>query len=373
MQQKLPSCLILFAWLLLCAFSCSLLPREPWPPEMRPMGGEPLRILVLEREGPVRVEREGAAPLRATYTAQGDDLFEDGKPVAAPVRHVSAGALLALEGQRYRGSLLLSARDGRVRTINHVDLDRYLAGVLGREMPLHWPEAALRAQAIAARTYALSHLRPGEDHDLKADQRSQVYGGFEAETRRSRAVVAATSGLVLRDRRHALLPTFFSSTCGGETHPVQWVLGGPAHPSLQGRACGACGASKFHRWAAEIPLAEAGPMLGLKGPLTALVIRHRPLRNAAGSDHIPLVRDLVAHGTGEVVPPVAGYRARTLLGLRSAMFQAEVVGDTLRVRGRGWGHAVGMCQFGALGLAEKGLAASEILRHYYPGSVVTSY
>ena len=109
--------------------------------------------------------------------------------------------------RRYRGDLLLVVRGGRIQAINQLGIETYLPSVVGSEMPAKWPLAALQAQAVAARTYALRQRGRKADFDVKATVSSQVYKGIESETPRTREAVATTRSLVPVSYTHLTLPT----------------------------------------------------------------------------------------------------------------------------------------------------------------------
>jgi stage II sporulation protein D len=151
----------------------------------------------------------------------------DGKPVPlqGPLRFLpGAGAPLSLGGVGYRGELEVSVVEKKLLVINVVGLEAYLRGVVPREMPKHWPLEALKAQAVAARSYALARRVKGKPFDHYADWRSQVYGGIPAEAPRASEAVQATA-------RQALLyqgkvaTTFFFSSSGGRTATGAEVFG----------------------------------------------------------------------------------------------------------------------------------------------------
>ncbi len=163
----------------------------------------------------------------------------------------------------YRGALQVRpSPSGGLNAINWVTVDDYVRGVVPSEIPLTWPLQALRAQAVAARSYALSTGNWGADYMLYDDTRSQVYGGVGAETPRTDAAVADTSLQVVADGA-SVARTYFFSTSGGHTEAVQNVLGGGAIPYLQGVPDPYDAASPYHRW--HETLSQAGIESALSG------------------------------------------------------------------------------------------------------------
>lgn len=378
-------------WLLLLALE----PDQPPPTRDR---GEPrVRIalvasapeLVVELAGTWRAEPDVGAPLllespgAVTLRPLGGGL--EGLALAAAsgagfpgARALTLRPLDAVPGQpaptfglgkrRYRGWLTVRALSGEegggLRAINSVGIEDYLAGVLGHEMPIGWDDAALEAQAIAARTYALTNLAPAAEYDLEADERSQVYRGVIAEDARARGLVEATRGRVVAYEGE-LVVTYFHSTCGGDTVPAEWVFPwhrGKEAPALRGAGDCPCQPSKFYRWETEVEL--AGKELGVPLPLRAVEVEHWPRGG--------YVRRITLRGAQGEARELSGWDGRRLLGLRSYAYELELRegGEGLRARGRGWGHGVGLCQFGAQGRAKQGWSAEQILTHYYPGATV---
>jgi stage II sporulation protein D len=297
---------------------------------------------------------------------------------------------------------------GQLQVVNHVPLETYLASVVGSEMPASWPLDALQAQAVAARTYALKARRAAEPFDLKATVASQVYRGVEAETPSTQAAVAGTRGLVLT-YNDTLIDAVFHSSSGGSTE------------------------SSGDLWSRQLPYLvsvpdfdEASPVREWRQPLDAALLR-KAFPELGGALSIEV---LSTTATGRVrqarvVGPggqllLNGAQLRARLGLRSTWVRFEPlvatplppplpalslpaplrIGQTadaglqspipasgtgvdpladplpptvLLALGRGFGHGVGMSQWGALAMAQRGEAYSAILSHYYRGTRLRPY
>jgi stage II sporulation protein D len=187
---------------------------------------------------------------------------------------------LTTSGHRYRGALRFTAAPtGGVQTVDVVGLDDYVRGVVAEEMEASWAPAALEAQAIAARTYALTTNVDGSGYSLYDDTRSQMYGGASAETAPTNAAVAATSGEVVTYHGTPATTYFFASS-GGETESIQNVWPGASpEPWLVGVPDPYDGAAgdPYHRWTVTMSLAAATQKLGslVHGRLERiLVTRH---------------------------------------------------------------------------------------------------
>jgi stage II sporulation protein D len=278
----------------------------------------------------------------------------------------------------YRGTVRVSrVAGGGLRAVNVLNLEAYLAGVVCREMFSSWDLEALKAQAVAARTFALRARNAGtrRDFDVYDSVMSQVYGGLGSETAKSRQAVLATWGIVGtyggKGGRQALLPMYYHSACGGATADAGDVFGGTTLPPLKGVLCRYCYRSPRYQWS-DVVLTKQEISEAMRRSSDAAVRTLAPLarievaaQSAAGrTTHVRLIDERGA----EAVLRSNGFRG--LVGaskLPSSWFVTEDRGDAVAFSGRGFGHGVGMCQYGAQYLAEHGKTAEEILRYYYPG------
>ena len=177
-------------------------------------------------------------------------------------------APLTFDGRAYHGSLVLRSAGGGVSVVNGLSLDTYLRGVVPSESPSHWPLAALEAQAVAARSYAVYQLRPSSWYDLLPTTRDQVYGGVRAETPRSDRAVLATLGQVLMYGGH-VARTYYSSSSGGRTEAVEDAWQGAAPiPYLRSVPDPYDTYSPHHDWG---PFAFTGPRLAARMGLGSAV------------------------------------------------------------------------------------------------------
>src|SRR5437763_4848024 len=242
------------------------------------------------------------------------------KPAALPypLEFKPGATALALNGRGYRGSLrVLKLGPGKIRVVNVVDVDMYLRGVVPSEMPKDWASEALKAQAVAARSYALSHLRARSGgFDLYPDARDQVYLGIPHEAPTATAAVNATAGQVAL-YKGKIASTYFFSSSGGRTASVQDVYpDSPPIPYLVSVPDKYDSISPYHVWGpyqfSQRKLARA-----FKAPGRLLDVQ-----TDAGSSG--RVRDIVATGTGGE-KTVDGAAVRHALGLRSTWFQVGVL------------------------------------------------
>jgi len=169
------------------------------------------------------------------------------RALASPVTFAPGARNLQLGGRAYRGKLVVRSNGTRVNVVNSVGLERYLFGVVPDEMPPSWSTEALKAQAVAARSYAVVSRKKTGTFDLYADTRSQVYGGVPSEDARTTAAIQATAGKVVK-YNGAVAWTFFHSTSGGRTAAIQHVWNASALPYLVSVADPHDSLSPYHNW-----------------------------------------------------------------------------------------------------------------------------
>jgi SpoIID/LytB domain protein len=310
-----------------------------------------------------------------------------------------------LSVERYGPRLfILPNPSGELSLVQSTSLANYLEGVVPSEIFPEAPAAALAAQAIVARTYALRYFRASDadkPFQICASTDCQVYRGVTYKREGPSRSVRETASLVLRESSGELAETFYHSICGGHTEPRKAIWGNanrgyligvsdqvggePFTPLdsdeavatyLDAPATSYCGTSSFTRkdrwrWSVELDrmgLDALAGKLGLAPPLSDVIVRKRGISGRA--------LRLEVRNTRESRFVENELRIRQLLGgLLSSMFivEKQKEGETLqsiRIRGAGYGHGVGLCQVGAIGRAERGETFGEILGAYYPGTVL---
>ncbi len=232
-----------------------------------------------------------------------------GRPVTLPLTLTSA-VPIAVNGKPYRGRIVVSLDGKALQAIDVVALEGYLKGVVPSEMPFDWPPAALEAQAIAARSYALANLVHGGAFDLYADSRSQVYGGIDAETTSTSAAVDATKGQVVL-YGGAVADTLFFSTSGGRTASAAELLGTPV-PYLVSVADPYDITSPFHDWGPVLfDITAVAKRLKMSPAVTDMEVSAGPSGR---------VSTVTVVGADESDASFTGAQVRTALGLRSTWF-----------------------------------------------------
>ena len=321
-------------------------------------GALELRVLLAEASGPLRVAG-------AEVKAAGGGLSVDGKAVGTRWRAPGPGPH-RVAGIRVRGEVWVERAAGGLRVLGRIPLESYLAGTLGGEIYSHWSRAALRAQAVVSRTYALYQRDSGADrgYDVVADTRHQVYAGLGAESDSVRRAVADTRREVLVWRGEPILAAFHSAS-GGRTASSAEVWG-ESLPYLRSVEVEGEEKSPDTYWRARIPKTKLGRALGPLG-LDLGAIREARVVQRSESGRVVGVELGGSRGRGRL----GGRALRGVLGpdvLRSTLFDIRDVGEALVFVGSGHGHGVGMSQWGAQAMAERGASHPEILAAFYPGT-----
>jgi stage II sporulation protein D len=266
---------------------------------------------------------------------------------------------------RLPGTLELLARGKALQVINELDLESYVAGVVPWEMNPAWDLEALKAQSVAARTYALYQRRAnaGRGYDIVAGIQDQVYRGRHTDSR-VQAAVEATRSLVLMHGNAPILAAF-SSTAAGPTEDAA-IVWAKDLPYLKGVDCPFDVQSPHYHWRVSFRLDTLESNLRRQGMPVGTIATLAPMAYSR-SGRIVSLRILHSHGQlvlrGEELRRIVGYTV-----IPSTLFQIESVGRDVVLVGRGAGHAVGLCQWGTKELAALGYPFSTILRYYFPGT-----
>ncbi len=277
-----------------------------------------------------------------------------------------AGDGFTLDGRAYRGRAS-QLRDGSV--VNTISLEEYLYSVVPREMSPSWPAAALQAQAVCARTYVLQRSNPQRAYDVVPSDLDQVYTGVASEATAATAAVSATAGTVLRfgDQYARVM---YSSCCGGHTEAANEAWGGVPIPYLGGVVCTTCTGSPYYRWNHDLDRAAVATAFSAElQPVGSLQALQEGDRDQSGR-----ARTIVLQGEHGAVP-IKGATFRLRVGTRvlpslliSRFEPATEAPQRIVIEGGGLGHGVGLCQWGARGLALAGASFSDILHFYFPGT-----
>ncbi|MDP8266091.1 MAG: SpoIID/LytB domain-containing protein [Candidatus Aceula meridiana] len=277
-------------------------------------------------------------------------------------------ASVYINNRRFRGEIdIIKNVNNHLLVVNVIDLENYIKGVLYHEISDRWPLEAIKAQAIAARTYALYSMQNSKSpfYDVRSDIYSQVYGGRTSEKYRTNIAVERTAGLVLvyRDK---ILPAFYHATCAGHTENVA-ALWDNNLPPLRGVVCNFCKKSPHYSWKKNMRLKDIQDKLNEKGYAFGRITHMQVLdRNPSG--RITTIKITTDDDKQTIV---SGKEFRDIVGpnvIRSNNYVIDMKGYYVDFLGRGWGHGVGLCQWGAYFMSREGYSYDEILSFYYPGA-----
>lgn len=287
-----------------------------------------------------------------------------GRSFGMPQLTATAEGVVSLNGKKYLGEIrFYKEADNEMTVVNILPLEEYLVGLVAKEMPTDWPVEAIKAQSVAARTYAMFQ-KQGRKHlnyDVEATTVDQVYEGIPKNAERVRGAVKNTAGEVLT-LRGKLFKAFFHSTCGGQTETALnvWNKKNDFHVVRDDF----CAGSPHASW--KFTMNKSSLAAKLRGAgFAAATVKSINLEKRRNN---PRAASVIID-TGDQTIYLQGNDFRRIIGyerLKSAWFNVRLAGADIVFEGRGYGHGVGMCQWGAKGMAVSGKAYRDILKFYYP-------
>ncbi len=250
-----------------------------------------------------------------------------------------------------------------ILVVNQVELEDYVRGVIGSEMSPSWPIEALKSQAVISRTYALwnKYNRYDQPYHMESNVLDQVYRGLKRQSDVVKQAVKETYGEIMV-YMYRPAQTYFSATCGDHTEDVGEIWR-ESLPYLPGVECGYCKHAPRHRWDVTLTEKEVRKAANVSGRIKSIEIISR---TKAGSANKIKVR------TAKQSRTIKGTALRAATGY-TKMYSTRI--DKIkktkggwRITGKGFGHGIGLCQWGAHGMAEEGKSYKDILEHYYPAA-----
>lgn len=291
------------------------------------------------------------------------------KNFGSRVEIISSGHI-KVNGRGYRSSLILIKKSKyRFTVINRLDLEEYLYGVMLPEISPNWPEETLKAQAIISRTYALKNLtkHSGENFHLCDSVHCQVYFGLAGESPRTNKAVDTTRGVILVYQDEPI-DAFFHSICGGYTEKPSNVWYSSHNPEyLEGVKCKFCEDDPRYYWEYSLSKKKIVSVLKKKGyPIKE--IKKIEIYKEGNGGRVSKMRITDGRGKKYIL---STNQFRLFFGqenIRSTFFEIKTYSDVYQFKGKGWGHGVGLCQWGARGMGLQGYDYKEIIKYYYPGT-----
>jgi len=273
--------------------------------------------------------------------------------------------------RRFRGCLeLIQNPDQSLLVVNHLHIEDYIRGVLYHEVSHRWPLEAIKAQAVATRTYALYHKKANAErpYDVTNDIYSQVYGGRTSEHYRTNLAVERTRDEVLVFQGE-LIPAYFHATCGGHTENASRLWNHAPLVPLSGVPCIYCGHSPHFFWTAVMARKDLHQELRDYG-LSLQSVQDMRIIERNDSGRIAAL-EIIDDQNRSVT--VSGKEFRSMIGpnkIKSNNYRLQFDGEQVIFTGRGWGHGVGLCQWGAQQMAAQRHDYRAILQYYYPGTQI---
>lgn len=284
---------------------------------------------------------------------------------------ITSPGFVQINGKGYRGHLEVYPSVKGLLVVDEMLLENYLVGLINCEISSQWPMEAVKAQAVVARTFALFQKQSRKNllYHLESTVYDQVYGGSDIEDSRAVRAVEETRGEVV-SYNGKIIQAFFHSSCGGHTEASEHVWSDTV-PYLQGVECTYCMKSPSVLWEQALSPIKIESLLCAAG-YNVTGLQRIQVKSRYPSGRIQYLEIISANGTF-TIPAVA---FRKIIGygvIRSTNFEVKLVDNNFVFVGSGYGHGVGLCQWGAKQRAEDGFSYREILSYYYPGTRVVNY
>ena len=294
--------------------------------------------------------------------------------LSSPIKllSVDGSEKMRLGGNIYKGDILIRvAANGRLDIIEELPLEDYLYGVLPSEMSPSWPLEALKAQAVASRSYAAKNINPAKDFDVTDGADMQVYNGTKGINSRILEAVNSTRGEVLK-YKGKIITAFFHACCGGRTASAKAAWGEDVVKPLEGVSDPYCSGAVHYQWSLHVPYEELLAFVQNSGSNALGIKAVRVYKKDRSGRALTLLfstdQGKFQLSTGELRKHFDGnsFRSTFITHIKTDKSGYEFYG-------RGWGHGVGLCQEGAKEMAARGKGYKKILKHYYPGASITDY
>ena len=352
-------------------------PAAAGVPDIRVLIDEAPRVLIEGENSDLHISSTSGKKVKpgkeATVTAKEGGLVINGRDVGKRIEITNRQGRYRMGQRTLRGTLsIIWIEPRKLIVVNKLPIEKYLVGLLGSELIPSWPLPTLMAQAVAARTYAMARIRKTRHqtlplpYDIASTVQAQVYHGAHREDQRLRQAVRKTKGQVLTQNGR-LISAYYHSCCGGRTERAENVWSGEAGPPpIDDRYCER---SPKRNWSFKISHRDLAHVLQSQGLING------PISSIATTIHSNSPRtDMVLIEDREGLKMIRATKLRRLIGynkIKSTWFEIKTKGHDVVFTGRGHGHGVGLCQWGAKGMAEAGFSYRKILRHYYPNARIS--
>jgi stage II sporulation protein D len=297
-------------------------------------------------------------------------LLLKGKDIGPSVK-ITADGPISIKGKSYAGSISLQKSGDKFVIVNYLDLEDYLQGVVKNEMSAKWPMEALKSQTVLARTYAAQKIqKPRTDfYDLAATVDDQVYSGYGDKDPAIDQAIKETSGEVLYFES-GLAEVFYHSCCGGQTEAAEYVWAAVGRPYLKSIKCAFCQECPYYFWRFPEKGSANGALFAGELGYDGEEVEDMTVKELSPSNHVLKV---TVKFKGGHTTEISGSDFRVRMGrdgVRSTLFKVQKEPDGFVIFGSGSGHGVGLCQWGARGMADQNKTYREILDFYFPGTTI---
>ncbi|WCL48834.1 SpoIID/LytB domain-containing protein [Leptospira sp. GIMC2001] len=355
--------------LLLILGNCAGFVTETWKPPKEFDSSNSVRVFLGKAGDETRITSEGMIQVydvNDLLIKKSIDILQiNPRSLKAKIRIKPESGTFTYKNISYRGEIWIDPNDGDAYVLNIVPLEKYLLAVVPSEMPNSWPEEALKAQAVCARTFVIREMlnKKNQPYDVDTSTSSQVYGGVGKEHPRTTKAVEDTQGTILIYKDEPI-HAFFHSNAGGYTERPENVWGGKNLPYLDHVESEYDQYASNYSWQLDVPIDSMNRSLasiGL-GRIESINVLGRNL-----SQRVELLEVIGEKGSRKV----KGVDFRKMLGydkVKSLKFGIKKESDRFFIKGLGFGHGVGLSQWGAHGMAKDNINYRNILRHYYKGA-----
>ncbi len=278
---------------------------------------------------------------------------------------IAPNAPIVYKGNAYAGKMLVVRQQQKLLVVNELSFDHYLMGVVKKEISASWPLNAIKAQAVAARSYAYNYLQlePAALFHLSSSTNHQVFGGTAELPQSIVDGVQATNSMILLDKiGRKPVQSFFHACCGGVTEKAEQVWKSNVRLSyFKNIRCPYCTTHPLYQWERRFNVTQLHTALE-RPPISN--VKALRVKRLSGSKRIAEIQVKTQNGTHTI----SGNEFRIAVSAKkipSTRFKLRRSGRHYLLTGRGFGHGVGLCQWGAKTMAEKGYAHTAILNFYY--------
>jgi len=356
---------------------CLLVSAEP-----KQRSAREIRVLIGAIDQPISIEGEGlkmasggwkkaAKPYpKIDLELKNNKLMFKGKDIG-PSAKITASGPISVRGKSYAGFIQVQKSGDRFVVVNYLDLEDYLEGVVKNEMSPKWPMEALKSQTVLARTYAAQKIQKprSQFYDLAATVEDQVYSGVSDMDPAIDQAIKETGGEVLYFES-GIAEVFYHSCCGGQTEAAEYVWAAVGRPYLKSVKCTYCQECPYYFWRFPDKGAASGSLLATELGYDGEEVEEMIVKELSPSRHVLKVN---VKFKGGHAAEISGSDFRVRLGregVRSTLFKVQKEPEGFAVFGSGSGHGVGLCQWGARGMAEQNKTYREILEFYFPGTTI---